>query len=395
MPSMPDPSYWGNPPQTPTAASRAQRQAMPQQAWQPQSVGRQPAGPEQASQPYAAPPTGPNTQQGHTDQPRTQPQATPYAQPQAAPQPQQQPGVAPVQAAPPQQPDGTPQQHPNATSGQPNKRHKSRRHSVVIVAIAAVATLAVIICVVLLVRGAIQAGIEQIAGSTANAPSGIVDDGGSFDSATEPDIAMMNSTVRSYYGLSGSDPLTRDELDAIQHDHFDDADHSGQAMPSGVYIVGETINAGTYWFEGEDAELSSFYLLQPTDDGKGYNVALLNDYYGHNLMELKNGEVLILDNDEGMRHIDPIAPLDNGFKAPYSSGVYRVGVDVPAGSYRLGIGSGADDFSAIYIMSDLEYTDGSYLYEAQYVEGDRPDEVTLEEGTYVELYNMTMSPIKA
>lgn len=378
MPRTPDPSYWGNPPQTPTAASRAQRQATPHQpASQPYAAPQ----PQQAwQQPYAQPKQANAPETGQAQQPYAtpQPQANPYAQPQADPHAQPQPQTTP--------------QQPNAT---PAKQPKPRRRSIAFVAIAVVAALAVIVCIVLLLRGAVQSGIEQITGSDASSPTGIVDDGSAFDTTVDPDVAMMNGTVRSYYGLSGSDPITRDELDAIQHDYFHDTEHASDLMPAGVYVVGETINAGTYWFEGEDDELSSFYLLQPTDDGHAYNVELLNDYYGHNLMELKSGEVLILDNNEGMRSIDPIAPLEDGFEAPYSSGVYRVGVDVPAGTYRLSVGSGADDFSAVYVMADLEYGDDSYLYEAQYVEGDTPEEIVLEEGTYIELYNMTMSPIKA
>lgn len=324
MPPTPDSSYWGNPPHTPTAASRARQTAHPQQ-----------------------------------------------------------------------QPWPTPAQDAGEAFNQPAARTKPRRRSVAFVSVVVVAAVVVIICLVLFLRGAVQSGIEQITGSSADAPAGIVEDDGTFDSTAEPDTVMMNRVVRSYYGLSGSDPLTRNELDTIQHDYFHDAEHEGGLMPAGVYVVGETINAGTYWFEGEDDEPSSFYLLQPTDDGQAYNVTLLNDYYGHNLMDLKAGEVLILDNNADMQHIDPIAPLDDEFEAPYSSGVYRVGVDVPAGSYRLDVGSGADDFSAVYVMADLEYGDGSYLYEAQYVEGDTPEEIVLEEGTYVELYNMTMSPIVA
>ena len=44
-------------------------------------------------------------------------------------------------------------------------------------------------------------------------------------------------------------------------------------------------------------------------------------------------------------------------------------------------------------MSDLSFSTDSYLYEAHYIEGDSPDEVTLDEGTYVELYNMSMTPV--
>ena len=46
-------------------------------------------------------------------------------------------------------------------------------------------------------------------------------------------------------------------------------------------------------------------------------------------------------------------------------------------------------------MKDLEFSDSSYLLETYYIEGDQPDEITLQEGTYIELYNMSMTKIVA
>ena len=86
--------------------------------------------------------------------------------------------------------------------------------------------------------------------------------------------------------------------------------------------------------------------------------------------------------------------MDETFSSPYQSGVYRVGIDIPAGTYQLKLGP-ADDYSACYVMKDLNFTDDSYLFEGYYIEGDQPDEVVLEEGTYVELYNMCMTSLTA
>ena len=44
-------------------------------------------------------------------------------------------------------------------------------------------------------------------------------------------------------------------------------------------------------------------------------------------------------------------------------------------------------------MRDLEYSEDSYLNELYYISGDEPGEITLEEGTYVELYNMSMTSL--
>lgn len=108
-------------------------------------------------------------------------------------------------------------------------------------------------------------------------------------------------------------------------------------------------------------------------------------------MDLEEDEVLVLINDGTMT---PLASMDETFSEPYTSGTYRVGTDIPAGTYQLQLGE-ADDYSACYVMKDLEFSDSSYLLETYYIEGDQPDEVTLQEGTYIELYNMTMTKIVA
>lgn len=204
----------------------------------------------------------------------------------------------------------------------------------------------------------------------------------------------LNNETRRAFGLSGSASLSETELNSIQSDFFSDAGRTPDSEGSyatGVYRVGTDIPAGGYWFTGSNTQLSYFYLLQPTAKGSSaYNTVHVNNYYGHNLMDLEDGEVLILDNNGTMC---PIQQMDETFNAPYESGVYRVGVDVPEGSYQLIVGDGADDYSACYVMADLDFDeDSSYLYSDYFVKGDKPETITLEAGTYVELYNMQMKP---
>ena len=401
MPDTPDPSYWGNPPETPRHGSPSAAggtptpyggaQQMPPAAGtpQPQAAGypHQQAAPGSSSSPYAA------------QQPQPTPQAAPAAAPGAAgrPQPQAapQPGsyYAPVagQGQPPygQPPYGThPYNTPPIPPAPPAARKTSHKGAIA----------AVIVVLVL-------ATLFGVAGCTACTAAVLTLDAGSnyedlpFNDDTTPspdygsdDTAFMNQSLRSTFGLSGSGSITESDLATIKGTAFPNATTAPDAQgryAAGIYRVGTDIPAGTYWFNGSSTNLSYFYVLVNTLDDSTYDTIYANSYYGHNLMELLDGDLLILDNNGTM---EPIEAMTDTFAPPYHSGVYRVGTDIPAGTYYLGVGDGADDISACFVMSDLYFDDSSYLYSSTFLPGDDPGTVTLEDGTYVELYNMTMRP---
>lgn len=205
---------------------------------------------------------------------------------------------------------------------------------------------------------------------------------------------LLNRETRTDFGLVGSTALDSAELDAVQSSYFDNASKAPDAngrYAAGVYRVGTDIPAGNYWFSGNKSSLSTFYILQPTSAGAStYDTVHINSYYGHNLMDLREGEVFILDNEGTML---PLDQMTNTFTPPYGSGVYRVGTDIPEGTYQLVVGDGANDYSSCSVMIDLNYDENSsYLYRNYFIKGDKPDTITLEAGTYVELYNMQMKP---
>lgn len=317
-------------------------------------------------------------------------------QPQAIPQPQaaQQPGyyAAPVgQGQPPygQPPyNAYPYNTPPAPPAPPIARKTSHKGAIA----------AIIVVLVL-------AAVFGIGGCTACTAAVLTLDAGSnyedlpFNDDTTPppdygsdDTAFMNQSLRSTFGLSGSGSITESDLATIKDTAFPNATTAPDAQgryAAGIYRVGTDIPAGTYWFSGSSTDLSYFYVLVNTLDDNTYDTIYANSYYGHNLMELLDGDVLVLDNNGTM---EPIEAMTDAFTPPYHSGVYRVGTDIPAGTYYLGVGDGADDISACFVMSDLYFDDSSYLYSSTFLPGDDPGTVTLEDGTYVELYNMTMRP---
>ena len=389
MPRTPDPSYWGNPPKTPVSKYA-------QQAENPQETGNQaPIPPAPPPQPAANQPAPgaqhtaaqPSPQQSAAQGQEAYQQGSPDGDATAR---QQNPSASGSGYAQPSNPTAPPAPQPA-----PKKGNKG----VVIAIIAAIVVLLLGMAGCSACTVALSSGANSYLGSTYGSPQNIP----SFDngqrgnsSSTDSDQAYMNAQTRSAFDLQGSSALTEEELAQVQAGFFEGgsvAPNSEGIYPQGVFHVGTDLPAGTYWFSGSNSALSYFFILQPTSDGAStYNTVHVNSYYGHNLMELKDGEVLILVNNGTMT---PIAKMTQQFTSPYGSGVYRVGTDIPAGSYRVIVGDGADDYSAYYVMSDLNYGDDSYLESDYFVSGDTGTEITLEEGTYVELYNMCLIGIRS
>lgn len=378
---MPDPSYWGNPPQTPTReTSTRQAHSIPQNPYQQTSPQPQ----TQVKQDF-------QYQQQPTPQPDFQPQQQPTSQAQSGFQ-YQQPGFQ----SQPQQP-GTPHPIPQpqqpGTSQQPTpvpSKQKTHRGCIIgaIVAIVLVIVLGIAGCVAL--TGIVSSALNN---SNADYRYFSVPEQPSIPNFPDnPDIALNNEYFRHAFDLTGNASLSNEDLATIKKTYF--PNQSGQPnnknqYSDGLYYIGTDIPAGGYWFSGSDTDLSYFFVLTPSENDNVYDVTHMNGYYGHNLIEVKDGQVLVVANNGTMQ---PLSSFSETFSSPYGSGTYRVGTDIPAGTYQLILGD-ANDYSACYIMRDLEYSEDSYLNELYYISGDEPGEITLEEGTYVELYNMSMTSL--
>lgn len=360
MPSAPDPNYWGNPPQTPRSSNIPQQPAHHQSPEPP--MGAQSAMPMQnGAAPQQAPfvPTNGNgaTQTG--------------ANFQQAPQ-----GgfIPPAPAAPPA----------------PIRPEKKKTGIIVAIAIIAALLVGMGGC------AACAAVLSTTLDDADDAWHAHNDFGQEYQNYGTPtsEQEFLNRETRTDFGLVGSTALDSAELDAVQSSYFGNASKAPDAngnYAAGVYRVGTDIPAGNYWFTGNKSSLSTFYILQPTSAGATtYDTVHINSYYGHNLMDLREGEVFILDNEGTMLPLDQVT---KSFTPPYGSGVYRVGIDIPEGTYQLVVGDGADDYSSCTVMADLDFDeDSSYLYRNYFIKGDKPDTITLEAGTFVELYNMQMKP---
>lgn len=424
MPKTPDSSYWGNPPETPRANHRFDQSPSNQAPQAPQMPYGSPFQQQGTPTPNTANPTqgyvpqhgqsqtaatqaypeqhSPNQSQGQPSVSTNQDATTPVGQPAATAFANNAPTSTPEQSSTSAQ-----KQTFASTPGQnfvsPPMGHYSAGASTYKPKRGIITAILIVVFMVIFLLAIIWTLLGGVASSVSSQAPSITEslniptpqEPPSTPSApSDPSTALNNEYTRALFGLTGNASFTTDDLDYIESlfpSTIHDPDSQGN-YPNGVYFVGRDIPEGSYWLEGNDASTSNFFILQPskTTDG-AYDVVLSNSYYGHNIMDLHNNEVFILANNSTFM---PLENMTETFSAPYGNGVYRVGTDIPAGTYRLGLGK-KDDYSACYVMKDLNYTDDSYLYEAYYITGDKPDEITLTEGTYVELYNMSASPVTA
>ena len=81
--------------------------------------------------------------------------------------------------------------------------------------------------------------------------------------------------------------------------------------------------------------------------------------------------------------------------APYRSGLYRVGEDIPAGTYTVTIepeaAAEADNECGAFVMRDLAFGSGSITDEKYVVRGGSQT-VTVKDGDWLELYAATAVP---
>ena len=360
------------------------------ETWQPKSQDT--SAYEQAKHQPPSPyyePVG-NAQSGPQGMPY-QPNSWPQAYPPAGSQPYQ----APYTAQPGQQfVNGQPYGQPYAQQpyGQPYPQPQKKSSAPMII-------IGIVVAFLLLMGGCVACGVvltlADMGRPADNYEEWIEDfDENYLDDYTRTELGNMQA--RLYFNLAdledsslpSGDAISESEMDTIKEQLEKDA--ANASVPdggnkAGFYKVGEDIPAGTYWIDGNDTAESYFFIFEKADDG--YNTAVMNHYYGKYMAEFKDGQYLAVDNGSYFMPIDS-APKAG---APYLNGVYRVGTDIPAGTYTLK-GGKADDYCAYFIMDSLDFAgDSNVIEQSEFYGADMiPSEytITLEEGTYLELYNM-------
>ncbi|MEI3547813.1 MAG: hypothetical protein V8Q09_05780 [Adlercreutzia sp.] len=169
----------------------------------------------------------------------------------------------------------------------------------------------------------------------------------------------------------------------------------GDVCTKGFYTVGPAgqIPAGLYYLEGSNEKLSHYYVFDG-DDGR-YSVDDSVQYFGNYFVDLDEGDLIVFDpGDEATMYPAPSTFTDP--TAPYTNGCYRVGIDIPAGSYTITaatVGEGeTDEDSAAFVMKNLDFDDDS-IVDTKYVIPGGEQTVTVSNGQYLELFAATATPV--
>ena len=169
----------------------------------------------------------------------------------------------------------------------------------------------------------------------------------------------------------------------------------GRCTP-GVFEVGvgKDVEPGRYYFEGSQDQEANFYVF----DGEGddsYSLDKAVVYFGNYFADLEEGDVVAFDATDDLRFYPLASAVFEPAGPAYASGLYRVGTDIPAGTYTVTVNDeaagAAEQDCAAFVMKDLDFDDDS-ITDTKYVAHGGSQTVTVKDGDYLELYATTASP---
>ena len=172
-----------------------------------------------------------------------------------------------------------------------------------------------------------------------------------------------------------------------------DIDDEGKAT-AGVYVVGRDIDEGLYFLQGNPSTEAEFYLFSPEGSGT-YSMSAAVTYTGNYFADLENGQVIAFMPSANSMLMIPADQADFQPQAPYASGLYRVGQDIPVGTYTITVSQDAphnasQDYAA-YVMKDLDFDDDSITDSKPLLRGSTQT-VTVEDGEWLELFGTIATP---
>lgn len=323
-------------------------------------------------------------------------QAAPAAQP-APEAPAEAAGEAPSPATPPP-PTASPVAPPPPPSATPAATTKRKAWPWVVLACA--------IALVLLVGGCASCAVIGTIAALDDYPDRHMQDPNS-----EYDPSFGGHDDDSPYSYDEWDDLLDeygydfDDLtfeDILSMTDLDEGSYQGSSFGEGVYKVGNGgLEPGLYYLGGSQDAIG-WYLTFDLASHAGQDTYDLDDtviYMGNYFTELKKGDVIAFMPPAGADATMRLAtdePLD--VSAPYQSGCYRVGIDIPAGTYAVtieptaaGVLEDEGDEPGAFVMSDLEFGRSSIIKEARVIAGGKQT-VTVKDGQYLELIGAQATP---
>ena len=216
-----------------------------------------------------------------------------------------------------------------------------------------------------------------------------------------------SDSIHSYdyddlYGY-GYDPDNLPDSDAYGGFTLSDIQDAAGNLPNeindnqasaGVYVVGRDIDAGEYFMQGSASTESSFYVFSPEGSGT-YSLETSVSYTGNYFVDLEQGQVIAFMPNVDNALLIPADEADFQPQAPYQSGLYRVGTDIPAGTYTVTVSTDAphnpsQDYAA-YVMKDLSFDDDS-ITDSVYLLRGSTQSITVNDGDWLELFGTTAAP---
>lgn len=221
---------------------------------------------------------------------------------------------------------------------------------------------------------------------------------------SNPDDPYDGNHDYDYGNGNGYDPqtqtYTKGEIESLLNDQygltFGHAENN--QCTSGIYEVGagKDIEPGLYYLEGSTTQESNYFTFERVENSNVYTLDDSVVYLGHYFVELSEGNIIAFAG-AGDATMKPATETPLGIGAPYPSGLYRVGIDVSTGTYRIHVPTAAtaetEQESAAYVMKDLFFNDDSII-DTKYVIAGSMQTITVEDGQYVELFNATMEPVQ-
>lgn len=193
-------------------------------------------------------------------------------------------------------------------------------------------------------------------------------------------------------GASTSSTFTFDQIKDAAGD-LPNISEDGRHSP-GTYVVGEgeDLEPGLYYLEGSQTEEGSFYVFEGDAETDAYTLDRAVIYFGNYFTELKAGDIIVFEGSDDLRMYSA-SNAPSPASEPFPSGLYRVGVDLPAGTYAVTVQNDAANVaqqeSAVFVMKDLDFNDDSVV-ETKYVIAGGSQTIDVQDGQYVELYAATM-----
>lgn len=145
-------------------------------------------------------------------------------------------------------------------------------------------------------------------------------------------------------------------------------------VSSGTYKVGSEIPAGQYYLVG-----SGYFAILKDSSGTLDAIIANDNFSGNSIVDLADGQYFELKG-ASMYPIEFYDPIE---KTEFKDGMYRVGIDMPAGEYKVTSSSG---YGYIEVTSDASHTLGAIITN-DLVEDSTYQ--TVSEGQYVKLSEVT------